>query len=148
MVSITCSDQRTLVRTGALPPDERTVPAPARTAGDHARAAIRRTYWCDATAHTPDGRMIWLGGRNCGSPPAALLWVAWRAGHFADQIDVSLARPLRAWQADEPEHERAVQRLEQGSTYALVVRDDEAQYVLAVTPGTFDDGGEELCDEF
>lgn len=89
--------------------------------------------WCDATAYTPDGRIIWLGGRNCGSPSAATLWVAWRAGHVAepsrprhsrtgalrrarwlrvvDVVSESGLAPSRAWRV----HRRSVSNLTGGA---------------------------------
>ncbi|MFF1593301.1 hypothetical protein ACFVY0_35055 [Streptomyces sp. NPDC058286] len=86
--------------------------------------------------------MLWLGGQPCGTPEQALAWIAWRAGHVADQLDDHLAQPAHAWIQDHPEHQRAIGQLARGITYALVICDGSVQYVLAATLGAFDPDGE------
>lgn len=94
------------------------------------------SYWCDAAAYVAGGRMIWLGGNSTAVPVAALVWLGWRAGHVAEQLDAPLARPVWAWRDDGDEHARAVERLSRGETYALVIQTDDVVFVLAATPVT------------
>ncbi|MFF2507781.1 hypothetical protein ACFVTY_31115 [Streptomyces sp. NPDC058067] len=58
------------------------------------------SYWSDAAAHLPDGRMIWLGGLTCTTAERALAWIGRRADQVADQLGDHLARPVRAWSRD------------------------------------------------
>lgn len=98
---------------------------------------LRRTassYWCDAAAHLAGGRMVWLGGHRAAGALSALVWIGWRAGHIAEQLDAPLARPVWAWREDAHEHARALEQLAAGKTYALVISHDDVAYVLAVTP--------------
>lgn len=92
------------------------------------------TFSCRALAQLRDGRTVAWGHRDTRDASAALLWVGWRAGHLADQLDFPLARTLWAWREDSREHRRALGRLARGAVYTVAVRDEDVAYLLTITP--------------
>ncbi|WP_461033606.1 hypothetical protein [Streptomyces mayteni] len=94
-----------------------------------------RVFRCECTAYSRDrDRGIDLGGQEPGTAWAALLWVSWRAGHIADQLDPPAARSVRAWLADDKEADRALAHLNAGESYLLIIADGATRYVLSATP--------------
>ncbi|TDC71084.1 hypothetical protein [Streptomyces hainanensis] len=94
-----------------------------------------RVFRCECTAFGLEcDRVIDLGGQEPGTAWAALLWVSWRAGHIADQLDPPAARPVRAWLADDREAGRALAQLNAGESYLLIIADGATRYVLSATP--------------
>jgi hypothetical protein len=94
-----------------------------------------RVFHCACVAYCGDWEhAVDLGGQEPGSAWAALLWVSWRAGHIADQLDPPAADPVRRWLADEAETGRALAHLNAGESYLLIIADGTTRYVLSATP--------------
>ncbi|MDB1088180.1 hypothetical protein PJ985_11450 [Streptomyces sp. ACA25] len=100
-------------------------------------ALTGRTFFCECVAYTVgEPRLHRLGAHEVASAWGAVLWLAWRAAHVADQLDPPAARPVRDWLADRAESERAWARLEAGRGYALLVRDGPVRYAVSAVPGS------------
>ncbi|MFJ2554964.1 MULTISPECIES: hypothetical protein [unclassified Streptomyces] len=95
--------------------------------------ASRAGYWCEASAHTPGARTIWLNSHPANSPRTALRWLRSRVQDITDQLDQPYAQGHH-WLTDEPEHERARTTLAHGETYVLTLHDDTTRYVLSARP--------------
>ena len=94
-----------------------------------------RVFRCACAAYSDEcERVIDLGAQEPGSAWAALLWLSWRAGHIADQLDPPVARPVRAWLADDEEAGRALAHLNAGESYLLIIADGATRYVLSAAP--------------
>lgn len=114
------------------------------------KAATGIGYWCDCVAYSLDtGRpyVAWLGGHPTPSPWMAVVWLALRAGHIADQIDPATARPVRAWLEDGREHAHAVARLGRQDAYSFVISDGSVRFVLSASPAVIDLGEAERCEQ-
>ncbi|MFD5111151.1 hypothetical protein ACFWNG_02340 [Streptomyces sp. NPDC058391] len=98
------------------------------------RSAKATGYWCEAAAHTPGSRTIWLNSHPTLSPRLALCWMYARVQDVADQLDQPYAQPGHHWLTDETEHERARTTLARGQTYVLNLYDDTTRYVLSARP--------------
>ncbi|MFE2937564.1 hypothetical protein ACFXKG_00575 [Streptomyces sp. NPDC059255] len=96
--------------------------------------APRAGYWCEASAHTPGARTIWLNSHPANSPRTALRWLRSRVQDVTDQLDRPYAQPGHHWLTDEAEHERARTTLAHGETYVLTLHDDTTRYVLSARP--------------
>ncbi|WP_326611473.1 hypothetical protein OIE62_20425 [Streptomyces scopuliridis] len=102
----------------------RPLPAPTLSTG----------HWCEAAAHTPDSRTIWLNSHRANSPRLALRWMCARVQDVTDQLDQPYAKPGHHWLTDEAERERARTTLAHGQTYVLTLYDDTTRYVLSARP--------------
>lgn len=110
------------------------MPASDEYGGEFVPNPAAALYTCTAEARLSDGRTVPLGGRTTNCASAALVWLGWRAGHIAEQLDVPVARPLWAWRADADEHALALERLARGLTYVSMVRDEGTTYLLTARP--------------
>lgn len=86
---------------------------------------VQSGYRTQAVAHLPDGWSVYLGGIPTKSPRLAMRWMRERAGHVADQLDESHARPLHSWLNDRFEHQRALEGLARGESYIFRAWDEE-----------------------
>ncbi|MGW6605260.1 hypothetical protein [Streptomyces sp. NPDC055036] len=91
-------------------------------------------YWCEAAAHTPGSRTIWLNSHPARSPRLALRWMCARIQDVTDQLDQPHAQPGHHWLIDETEHDRARTTLAHGETYVLTLYDDTTRYMLSARP--------------
>ena len=108
------------------------------TTASHERlAAAEDSTWyrCWAVAYPAhETRSIPLGAHNTASPRLALRWLRERARNVTDQLDAAYAQPGRHWLNDEPEHERALAYLTEGTAYQLTLHDENTRYVLVAYP--------------
>ncbi|OXS32688.1 hypothetical protein CHR28_25065 [Streptomyces sp. XY006] len=100
-----------------------------------AAAADSTLYCCWAAAYPAyETRSIPLGAHNTASPRLALRWLREQTRNVTDQLDAAYAQPGRHWLTDEPEHERALAYLTEGTAYQLTLHDENTRYVLVAYP--------------
>ncbi|MEV0281624.1 hypothetical protein AB0I22_35280 [Streptomyces sp. NPDC050610] len=105
------------------------------------KVPTRQGYWCECVAYFLEAGnpyVAHLGGHATPSPWTAVMWLAQRAGHIADQLDHPSARPVRAWLEDGREHAHAVARLGRREPYAFVICTGQLRFTLSASPTAID----------
>ena len=91
------------------------------------------TYVCEALALIgPAPTEVTLARRTADTEDVAVWWIRLRAEQLADQLSKPLARPVRAWLADQGEQLTARLVIRRGQPYTVRFYDGDAEYLLTV----------------